>query len=133
MLEKLVAADLIIYASPLYVYSMTGLMKDFLDRCLPLAMPFFEATSAANKSTAHPKRYPRTAPQKMLLMSSCAFPEVNHFASLVQTFKHMAVQSNIEYLGEILKPAAMLLLRFDLIDAFRPALIDARQNIKQNV
>jgi putative NADPH-quinone reductase len=108
LLEKRSKADLLIFATPLYVFSMTGLMKDFLDRGLPLALPFFEENISGNKLTIHPKRYPRTTPQKMLLVSSCAFPEEEHFRPLVDTFKHIAKEGNIEYLGEILKTASVL-------------------------
>lgn len=108
LLEKRRKADLIIFATPLYVFSMTGLMKDFLDRSLPLALPFFEENIGGNKLTIHPKRYPKIMPQKMLLVSSCGFPEEEHFQPLVETFKHIAKETNIEYLGEILKTSAWL-------------------------
>ena len=36
---KFRTADLIIFASPLYVYSVTGIMKNFLDRLVPNLMP----------------------------------------------------------------------------------------------
>lgn len=115
LLEKRTKADLIIFATPLYVYSMTGLMKDFLDRCLPLAMPFF-TEDQTGKSTVHPKRHPRTAPQKMLLVSSCGFPEEKHFAPLVHTFKYIAEQTNSIYLGEVLKTTPFLLKEASMAD-----------------
>jgi len=107
LLEKLANADLIIYTTPLYVFSMSGLMKDFLDRLIPNVLPFFETTSTG--LTTHPARHPRTTRQKILLVSSCGFSEEKHFAPLIQTFKHFAQEGNAEYLGEILKPAAWLL------------------------
>ncbi len=36
ILEKVIAADMLVYATPLYCYSVTGMMKDFLDRNIPL-------------------------------------------------------------------------------------------------
>lgn len=35
LLEKLIAADVIILATPVYFYSMSAQMKIFIDRCLP--------------------------------------------------------------------------------------------------
>ena len=35
ILEKLIAADVIILATPVYFYSMNAQMKTFIDRCLP--------------------------------------------------------------------------------------------------
>lgn len=52
LLEKKRNADLIIYATPLYVFSTTGLMKDFLDRGIPNLMPFFEENVNENKIKA---------------------------------------------------------------------------------
>lgn len=35
ILEKLIAADIIVLATPVYFYSMNAQMKAFIDRCLP--------------------------------------------------------------------------------------------------
>ena len=109
LLNKLDKADLLIYATPLYVFSMTGLMKNFLDRTIPNVLPFFIENTEGNKLTTHPRRNPRTTKQKMLLVGSCAFPEEVNFASAVQTFKYIAEVNNINYLGEIIKTASGLL------------------------
>jgi multimeric flavodoxin WrbA len=92
LLKKLLAADLIVYGTPLYGYSMTGTMKDFMDRGVPL---YAKGNSVKNK--------------KMLLVSPCGFPELANFDALVFTFKKMATMSELEYLGALLRPAAHLM------------------------
>jgi multimeric flavodoxin WrbA len=108
ILQKLVDADLIIYGTPLYVFTMTGLMKDFLDRKLPLAMPFMEQNPNQADSTRHPGRY-IAANKKILLVSPCGFPELTHFEPLVSYYKYLAKVTGMKYIGEILRPMGELL------------------------
>jgi multimeric flavodoxin WrbA len=103
MLKKFIDADLIIFGTPLYYFTMTGLMKNFMDRLLPLALPFMEENE--NGVTTHPGRYSDKA-KKMVLVSGCGFPEIKHFEALVATFKKISEAGEAEYLGEILRPAA---------------------------
>lgn len=106
-LEQFAQADLIIFATPLYVFSMTGLMKNFLDRSVPLCDPFLIPHPIIPHCTTHPSRSGKK--QKMFLISPCGFPEFHHFDSLIATFKQMAQMEGAEYLGEILRPSAEIL------------------------
>jgi multimeric flavodoxin WrbA len=36
ILDDMMAADVIVYATPIYYYSMTGTLKRFFDRCYPI-------------------------------------------------------------------------------------------------
>ena len=36
LLNKISQADIMVYATPLYYFTVTGMMKDFMDRMLPL-------------------------------------------------------------------------------------------------
>lgn len=36
ILDKMMEADVIVYATPIYYYSMTGTLKMFFDRCYPI-------------------------------------------------------------------------------------------------
>ena len=103
LLQKFITADLVIFGTPLYFFSVTGLMKNFMDRLLPTADPFLVESKKTPKLTAHASRYDK--PKKMLLVSPCGFPEIEHFAGLVETFRCWSRITEIEYLGEILRPA----------------------------
>ncbi len=106
LLEKIKNADFIVYGNPLYFYTMTGMMKDCFDRHLPLALPFMEEDKAHGSRTTHPSRYDDKK-QKVFLVSPAGFPEMEHFDALLQTFHRIFPgDSNAEYLGEILRPAA---------------------------
>lgn len=106
LLRKMIDVDLIIYATPLYFFTMTGLLKDFFDRTLPLALPFMAKTQSG--ITTHPPRYPGKH-KKYLLVSPCGFPELSHFDALVATVKKIAAAGECEYLGAILRPSAGLI------------------------
>lgn len=83
ILEKIRKADLIVCASPLYVYTVSGLMKDCMDRLIPIAQPFVEVKDGV---CSHPARY-KDAPKKYMLISNCGFPEQSHFNGLKETFR----------------------------------------------
>lgn len=86
ILEKVIEADIMVYATPLYIYTVTGLMKDFMDRKLPLAKR--DIIKVGNQY-AHPKRYEKTIPTKTVLISNCGFPGSYNFSGLIETFKVM--------------------------------------------
>lgn len=86
LLVKISAADIIVYATPLYYYTVTGLMKDFMDRMLPLNNG--EIINTGN-SYSHPKRDKSKTPAKTVLISNCGFPGDYNFSGLLETFKVM--------------------------------------------
>ena len=55
LLKKYMGSDIAIMASPLYVDHVTGIMKDFMDRMLPLVCPQFEMGDAGQ--TRHVSRF----------------------------------------------------------------------------
>jgi len=107
ILEKFVTADLVIYGTPLYCFTMTGLLKNFLDRSIPRVLPFMEMSKSG--LVFHPSRHPEK-PKKHFLVSPCGFPELKHFDALVATIKQLVNSSEKdEYLGEILRPSAEMM------------------------
>jgi len=94
LLQKYIAADLYIFATPLYVFNVSGLMKNFMDRTIPLA------------------RMTRLENKKLLLVSPAGFPQLECFEPLVYFVRYTAKFENFSkdnYLGEILRPSAGLL------------------------
>jgi putative NADPH-quinone reductase/putative sterol carrier protein len=86
LLDKIVDADVLVAATPLYVYTVSGLMKDFMDRVIPLVQPFIDIT---NGVSSHPARHPKSALRKWMLISNCGFPEPAHFSGLKETFRSL--------------------------------------------
>ncbi len=98
-------ADLIIFASPLYIFSVTGIMKNFLDRILPNMKPYMLIEDGETK---HPHRYPEDKHQGFVVFSAAGFPEVDHnFDGLKGMFRCMHSQYENSFLmGEFYLPAA---------------------------
>jgi putative sterol carrier protein len=117
-LEKFNSADLVVFGTPLYHFTMSGTLKNFIDRILPRLEPWLIPHPHVDGVTGHPERVHK--PDKMFLISPCGFPEFEHFDSLVATFKQMARMENWEYAGEILRPGAEPLSRRSLQGLFGP-------------
>ncbi len=98
-------ADLIIFASPLYIFNVTGIMKNFLDRILPNIKPYMLIEDGETK---HPHRYSEDKPQGFVVFSAAGFPEVDHnFDGLKGMFR--CIHSHFEnsfLMGEFYLPAA---------------------------
>lgn len=86
LLEKVFAADMLVYATPLYCYTVTGLMKDFLDRNIPLVTP---AIQKHDERYYHDPRQVRKTDRLRVLISNCGFPGAYNFSGLLETFKVM--------------------------------------------
>jgi multimeric flavodoxin WrbA len=118
VIEKFNKSDLIIFGTPLYVFSMSGIMKTFLDRLIPRLEPELIPHPRIENLTTHPFRH--DFQKKMFLISPCGFPEFAHFDSLVVTFKQIARMEDMKYLGEILCPSAEALSNDDMQGLFQP-------------
>ena len=60
VMEGLLSANLVIWSFPLYYYSVPGLLKNLIDRQLPMSLPFMCESRDGNGSGGHPSRYDRS-------------------------------------------------------------------------
>lgn len=99
LFPKWLASDLVVYAFPLYHYTVNAAMKAFIERTIPVVQPFFELRS---DRTSHPLR--QSTP-KAVVLSVAGFPEMCVFDQL-----SVWVQFVFKELGplvaEIYRPAA---------------------------
>ncbi len=105
LLEKFIQSDIVVFATPLYVDNVTGIMKNFMDRLIPLADPHFEKDGGGEcvhlmRNDKHPK---------LVVMSNCGFPEQSHFQVLELLFKRIARNIRTEVVGEIYKAGGAIL------------------------
>jgi multimeric flavodoxin WrbA/putative sterol carrier protein len=104
LLEKVKGCDILVYATPLYNYNMTSLLKAFQERLLPLLDPHLIKMGEIYR---HPQRYKMN--RKMVLISTCGFPEVSHFDALRHIFRHIERSGQTPLVGELLMPGGELL------------------------
>ncbi|MFA6637036.1 MAG: flavodoxin family protein [Candidatus Omnitrophota bacterium] len=105
ILEKLKEADLLVFATPLYVDNVTGLMKNFMDRILPLGEPY--QVKDEKGECRHPARYVKTP--KIGVISNCGFPEQSQFQVLHLLFSRIARNLHSEVALEIYRGEGELL------------------------
>ena len=115
-------ADLILFASPLYVFSVTGIMKSFLDRIIPNIQPYMQK---CNGGTRHPHRFADDKKQGFIVFSAAGFPEVaGNFDGLKSMFRCFHSHSEKTFLmGEFFLPGAELISQ--------PVYTERRQRIEQ--
>ena len=104
MLEKFSSADMVIFATPLCIDNVTGLMKNFMDRFMPLADPHFE--SDENGETRH---IIKVDSPKIGVISNCGFPEQSHFQVLQLLFKRIARNLHSQIAFEIYRGGGAIL------------------------
>jgi multimeric flavodoxin WrbA/putative sterol carrier protein len=76
LFPKWLASDLVIYASPLYHFTVNAAMKTFIERTLPVLEPFFLYQDGRSY---HPLR---AKPPKVVVLSVAGFPEISVFDQL---------------------------------------------------
>ena len=84
LLIKILESDIVVFASPLYYYSVTGIMKDFIDRMLPLHS---REKALYNGHYIHQRHDDPNHLKKYVLISNCGLPEYYNFSSLLEEFK----------------------------------------------
>ena len=109
LLEKMRGADIIVYATPLYIFTVNGLMKDFMDRFMPLADPHI---SRRGEYYSHPSRYKTrrkgSSRRGVVLISNCGFPGRYNFSALEETFRIFTSVSGSKLMATIFRPMGEL-------------------------
>ena len=111
LLEKVKNTDILGFATPLYVDNVTGIMKNFMDRLLPLLDPHFEKD--ASGECYHRNQFKKVP--KLMMISNCGFPEQSHFQVLKLLFRRIARNMQSEVIAEIYRSGGALLKEHPLI------------------
>ena len=102
ILPRIAEADIVVYATPLYVDGMNGPMKALLDRTIPLIEPRMEIR---NDHCRHPRRA-SARPGKVVLVSVCGFTEPDNFDALVLHIRAVCRNLDRQFAGALLRPYA---------------------------
>jgi multimeric flavodoxin WrbA len=107
LLEKYLASDVVVFATPLYIDNVSGMMKCFMDRLVPVGDPHLEFDG--NGETRHVRRYEKYP--DFVVISNCGFPEQSQFQVLRLLFRRIARNMHAKVLAEIYKSAGAVLGR----------------------
>ena len=92
-------SDLVVYATPLYHYTINAQMKAFIERTLPILEPFLEQR---HNRTVHPLRQ---APRDAVVLSAAGFLEMSVFDQL-SSYVNFLFGRHMRLKAEIYRPAA---------------------------
>lgn len=108
--DKYRSADLVIFASPLYIFNVTGIMKNFMDRLLPILKPYMLLTDG---HISHPDRFPQKGEQGMLVFSASGFPDIDdNFDGLKGMYRTWdSHNENSHLMGEFFLTAAEMIVQ----------------------
>lgn len=84
--EKMLEAEVLVFASPLYVFSVSALLKALLDRMIVFGSLDLEVKDGV---VVHPARWPEKK-WTWVVISNAGFPEREHFAPLEDLFRRFA-------------------------------------------
>ena len=111
LIEKLADSDIVVFATPLYVDNVTGIMKIFMDRIIAAGDPHIEKDE--NGESVHVTKSEKRP--KLVVISNCGFPEQSHFQVLELLFKRIARNIRTEVIGEIYRGGGAILKDAPLI------------------
>jgi multimeric flavodoxin WrbA/putative sterol carrier protein len=97
LFPKWLEADIVVYATPLYHFTVNAAMKAFIERTLPILEPFMVRV---NGKSTHPLRQ---KPPKAVVLSVAGFPDTSVFTQLSSYVNFLY---NKGLIAEIYRPAA---------------------------
>jgi multimeric flavodoxin WrbA len=116
LIQKFGESDIVVFATPVYVDNVTGIMKNFMDRLIAGIDPHFEKDEGGE--SVHISR--REKQPKLVVISNCGFPEQSHFQVLELLFRRIARNMRSEVIGEIYRSGGGILREAPLI--LKPAI-----------
>lgn len=123
ILGEIPSYDLMVIAAPLYVDSMPGTLKNFLDRTIPLGHPYIFNKKGRCR---HPSRFPKMP--NLALISVCGFYELENFVPLVKQIEAASHNMHMPLVATLLRPHAMLLcedIPIGPIEQMKQSIVDA--------
>jgi multimeric flavodoxin WrbA len=97
LLDRYMQSDVVVFASPVYVGSVTGIMKNFIDRLLPIFDP---RTQKDDKGRSyHLPRYEHYP--DVVVIANGGNPDQAHFEYFRSIFDFMKIVYKMNIIGEI--------------------------------
>ncbi len=111
MLKAYRQSELVIFATPLYIDNVSGIMKVFFDRCLSLGAPYVGKDEKGECRHVDRPGFSNAYVKvpKWVAVSNAAFPEQSQFQVISLLFKRMARNFHTELIGEIYRGEGGLL------------------------
>jgi multimeric flavodoxin WrbA len=99
IIDHIDKADIVVYAFPIYVDGVPGMVKNFLDRQTRRIYPYMVPGIG---KTRHPRRSVKE--QYYVVLSTCGFPEMGTFTPMVHHFEAIAHNHHVPVITYLLTP-----------------------------
>lgn len=121
IMNKMENAELVLWATPIYVYHCTAQMKNVMDRLFINVDPHFYNH---NNIPVHPRK--RKYPQYQALLAVCGYNGFENFIPLKKTLQTMGSHTEgFNYLGDILRTSCMSFILENFMDNKKDLVLDA--------
>jgi putative NADPH-quinone reductase len=107
-LELILAADVIVCATPIYYYSMSSYLKAYFERTFPLAQPVLVPSrrGLSRNSLRYPERW---KDKRLITIVTGALPDLEAYRPANETFQLIADSLDLELGGQLTRPESYLL------------------------
>lgn len=134
LLDKALESDIAVFATPVYLDNVSGVMKNFLDRLTPTADCHIEKDELGE--SRHVKKGDKEL--RFVVISTCGYPEQSHFQVISLSFHRIARQIHGKVLAEIYRGGGILLKNMEntplgpIIDAYLKIVEKAGREVVEN-
>jgi len=135
LLDMFMASDIVVMATPVYVHNVTGIMKTFIDRIIPIIDPHLVKMDTGY--TGHIKRH--ASYPDIGVIATGAFPEQQCTEFVSQYFHRLSMDLYSNVVFEIYKSQAILLKMGDktplapLVDDYKATVRTAAKEVVENL
>lgn len=125
VIGKQLEADIILWSFPLYYFSVPGILKNLIDRQLPMNLPFMSSREDGYESGSHDSRYNMEG-KRHVLISTCGFYSAEgNYDSVLRMFDHLLGKGNYETVfcgqGELFRVKELSARTEEYLDAVKVA------------
>lgn len=125
VIEAQLWADVIIWSFPLYYYNVPGMLKNLIDRQLPMVLPFMAERKDGVGNGSHEVRYDMSA-KRNVLISTCGFYTAkDNYGSVLRMFDHICGKDNYETIfcgqGELFRVEELSARTSEYLEAVKQA------------
>lgn len=125
VIGKQLEADIILWSFPLYYFSVPGILKNLIDRQLPMSLPFMSSREDGYGSGSHDSRYNMEG-KRHVLISTCGFYSAKgNYDSVLRMFDHFLGKGNYETVfcgqGELFRVKELSARTEEYLDAVKVA------------
>jgi len=138
LIKKYVESEIVVFATPLQIDNISGMMKVFMDRTFCIGNPYFEKDENGEYRGSKPKLFKNGMPPKIVVISSAGYPQRSNFQVISLLMKRLARNFHMELIAEIYATEGGLLTAKvkelqPIIDGYKKLLFQAGQEIVKDI